>query len=50
MSPDSSSLGHCPDCGRSIPPGWKLIEYEQEDGSMGVFAECPSCEEVIKPE
>jgi NAD-dependent SIR2 family protein deacetylase len=50
MSPDSSPLGHCPECGRSIPDGWKLIEYERADGEPGVFAECPSCESIIRPE
>nr|WP_236639913.1 phage terminase large subunit family protein [Salinigranum halophilum] len=50
MNSDSSSLGRCPDCGRSISETWKLIEWRQEDGSVGVFAECPECDEVVKPE
>lgn len=43
-------LGHCPQCGEAIPATWKLIEYEREDGTTGVFAECPTCEAVVKPE
>ncbi|WP_449421037.1 DUF7837 family putative zinc-binding protein [Salinigranum halophilum] len=47
--PDSSSPGSCPDRGRSIPSGWTLITFERDDGSTDVFAECPSCGEVIQP-
>jgi uncharacterized C2H2 Zn-finger protein len=50
MSSDGSPLGRCPECDRSIPPGWKLIEYERTTGETGVFAECPSCDAVVRPE
>lgn len=50
MTADSRSLGRCPECGRSVPSGWLLIEYERADGERGVFAECPSCEAVVRPE
>lgn len=50
MITDESLLGTCPECDEAIPVGWKLIEYEQTDGSIGVFAECPSCTEVVRPE
>lgn len=49
MSPNSSPLGRCPECGQPIPAGWTLIEYERDDG-VGIFAECPSCEAVVRPE
>ncbi|WP_265107790.1 phage terminase large subunit family protein [Halosolutus halophilus] len=49
MNGDQSTLGRCPECGSSIPSGWQLIEYEREDGADGVFAECPSCSEVVAP-
>lgn len=50
MTTNTTSLGRCPECGRSVPSGWALIEYERADGERGVFAECPSCEAVIRPE
>ncbi|WP_442903396.1 DUF7837 family putative zinc-binding protein [Halobacterium sp. KA-4] len=27
-----------------------LVEYETSDGENGLWAECPSCEEVVAPE
>ena len=50
MTTDAAPLGRCPECGRSVPSGWALIEYERANGEQGVFAECPSCESVIRPE
>jgi len=50
MNADESPLGGCPDCGESIPPAWRLIDYEKDDGSEGIWAECPSCEDVVEPE
>lgn len=50
MTSSPPLLGHCPTCEREIAQAWKLIEYEQADGSLGVFAECPSCEKVVKPQ
>jgi hypothetical protein len=50
MTTDPSLLGQCPTCKREISQAWKLIEYEQADGNIGIFAECPSCEEVVKPQ
>lgn len=50
MTNGPSLLGHCPTCECEISKPWKLIEYEQADGNTGVFAECPSCNEVVKPQ
>ncbi|TKX57100.1 hypothetical protein EXE43_18260 [Halorubrum sp. SS5] len=50
MTNNPLSLGHCPTCNREISQAWKLIEYERADGDIGVFAECPTCDEVIKPQ
>lgn len=50
MADKPPSLGRCPDCGTEISIEWTLIEYERSDGEIGVFAECPSCEEVVEPE
>ncbi|WP_246988410.1 phage terminase large subunit family protein [Halorientalis marina] len=50
MNTDESALGRCPDCGESIPEAWLLVEYEKDDGTDGVWAECPVCEDVVAPE
>ncbi|GAA0541531.1 hypothetical protein GCM10008994_15770 [Halorubrum ejinorense] len=50
MTDSPPALGHCPSCEQEISAAWKLIEYEQADGNTGIFAECPSCEKVVKPE
>ena len=50
MNADESSLGRCPECGEGISEAWILVEYEKEDGTESVWAECPSCEDVIAPE
>ncbi|MDX1748158.1 MAG: hypothetical protein R3324_19665 [Halobacteriales archaeon] len=46
---DSSMLGVCPKCGAAVPKSWLLIEYERSDGDLGRYAECPDCEEVVRP-
>ena len=38
----------CPQCRRELPPAYTLIEYEKRDGTIGVFAECPECDDVVK--
>ncbi|MEF8975799.1 MAG: hypothetical protein V5A21_06200 [Halapricum sp.] len=50
MTTDEQLLGHCPDCGKEISRAWLLVEYEKADGTAGVWAECPSCEDVVAPE
>jgi hypothetical protein len=50
MADDTQMLGRCPDCGDRITPTWMLVEYERDDGTDGVWAECPSCEVVVAPE
>jgi hypothetical protein len=44
------ALGCCPDCGEHIPQGWLLVEYEKDSGETGIWAECPSCNDVVRPE
>ncbi|SDE86821.1 DUF7837 family putative zinc-binding protein [Halorientalis regularis] len=50
MNTDESSLGRCPDCGERVPETWLLVEFKRDDGSEGIWAECPACEKVIAPE
>ncbi|MFQ3284851.1 MAG: hydrogenase maturation factor HypF (carbamoyltransferase family) [Natronomonas sp.] len=50
MTTDDRWLGACPNCGDRIRPIDELIAYERSDSTLGVFAECPSCESVISPE
>jgi len=50
MSDDTETLGRCPDCDERIPTLWTLVEYEKDDGTDGVWAECPVCGDVVAPE
>ena len=50
MTDSNGGLGACPQCGREIPPAYLLIEYELEDDTVGRWAECPDCEEVVDPD
>jgi len=50
MNADESSLGRCPECGEDISEAWVLVEYKKDDGTEGVWAECPACEDVVSPE
>ncbi|NHX41506.1 MULTISPECIES: phage terminase large subunit family protein [Haloarcula] len=50
MPDDTQRLGRCPDCGERITTPWLLLEYEKDDGTEGVWAECPTCEDVVAPE
>lgn len=43
------SLGSCPFCNATVPETRVLIEYETAEGSE-LWAECPSCTEVVDPE
>lgn len=49
MIPDDGRLGACPNCGHDIRKRDELITYQRSDDSIGVFAECPSCETVVDP-
>ncbi|AAG21032.1 Vng6434h (plasmid) [Halobacterium salinarum NRC-1] len=50
MPTDDSSLGQCSECGDRIAAAWLLVEYSKDDGTDGVWAECPACEAVVAPE
>ncbi|MFC6722375.1 MULTISPECIES: DUF7837 family putative zinc-binding protein [Halobacteriales] len=49
MPDDTQILGCCPDCGDRIPTAWTLVEYEKDDGTEAVWAECPGCGDVVAP-
>ena len=48
MSSTRPSLGSCPHCEIDVPRFRLLIKYETDEG-VGVFAECPSCRDVVSP-
>lgn len=43
-------LGRCPYCATRITRAWLRIEYEATEGQTGMWAECPGCDDVVKPE
>ena len=49
MNTDESWLGRCPECDEDISEAWILVEYEKDDGTEGVWTECPACENVVAP-
>lgn len=50
MPTETEPLGVCPECEAEIDPVQMLIEYEQEGGETGIFAECYACDKVVRPE
>jgi predicted RNA-binding Zn-ribbon protein involved in translation (DUF1610 family) len=50
MPSDLPGLGRCPNCGDRITEAWVLVEYSKNDGTDRVWAECPSCGDVVAPE
>ncbi|TKX37086.1 hypothetical protein EXE51_08435 [Halorubrum sp. CGM5_25_10-8B] len=50
MNADESSIGRCPECGEEISEAWILVKYEKNDGTEGVWTECPACTDVVAPE
>lgn len=49
MNSDSSTLGRCPECDTQISSAWILVEYTKDDGTTGIWAECPDCGDVVSP-
>ncbi|WP_449272374.1 DUF7837 family putative zinc-binding protein [Halorussus halophilus] len=49
MAEKQERLGDCPNCSESIADRDVLVRYEREDGTEGVYAECPGCWEVVSP-
>jgi len=50
MNTNESFLGDCPNCGERIPEARLLVEYTKDDGETGIWADCPSCNDVVAPE
>jgi len=48
MASNTATLGRCPSCETPIPQYSLLIEYERDDGHAA-FAECPGCDDVVRP-
>lgn len=50
MNGDETILGLCPNCSTEISETWLLVEYGKEDGTEGIWAECPICNDVVAPD
>ncbi|RKS75742.1 hypothetical protein ACODNH_01870 (plasmid) [Haloarcula sp. NS06] len=50
MPDNTETIGQCPNCGDPLTAAWTLVEYEKADGTAGVWAECPTCADVVAPE
>jgi len=50
MNSDASEFGRCPECGEQISEAGLLIKYETSDGETRLWADCPACETVVRPE
>ncbi|PSQ49504.1 hypothetical protein BRD15_03220 [Halobacteriales archaeon SW_6_65_15] len=48
MPDECSTLGLCPACETPVPAARLLIKYEKS-GVTAVFADCPTCDEVVHP-
>lgn len=48
MSPQTSILGRCPNCGESLEEHDVLISYERGSDTE-YYAECPGCLDVVHP-
>ncbi|TKX41382.1 hypothetical protein EXE41_18115 [Halorubrum sp. SD690R] len=51
MTPDNPETvrGTCSFCGDTVTGRHAIIEYETDSGRPGVWAECPSCGEIVDP-
>jgi len=49
MTDDTPTHGRCPGCGEGISAACILVEYEKNDGTTGIWAECPTCDDVVSP-
>ncbi|WP_449404868.1 DUF7837 family putative zinc-binding protein [Haloplanus natans] len=50
MTTDTSQHGRCPKCEEGIFTVHILVEYEKDDGTTGIWAECPVCNDIVSPE
>jgi RNase P subunit RPR2 len=51
MNPDNPEMmrGTCSFCGETVTGQHAIIQYETASGEPGVWAECPSCGEIVDP-
>ncbi|WP_455768282.1 DUF7837 family putative zinc-binding protein [Halorubrum ezzemoulense] len=51
MTPDDPETvrGDCSFCGETVTSRHAIIHYETAGGDTGVWAECPSCGEIVDP-
>ena len=46
---ETEAAGRCPSCSATVPNAFVLIEYEADD-ERRMYAECPACENVVRPQ
>ena len=49
MTDNTPKHGRCPECDEDISAAYIFIEYEKDDGTTGIWAECPTCGDVVNP-
>ncbi len=51
MEPTKSKkvLGNCSFCQAEVQHRHVIIDYENDDGESGYWAECPNCNEIVDP-
>ncbi|WP_460538383.1 DUF7837 family putative zinc-binding protein [Haloplanus salinarum] len=50
MTGKTPKHGRCLGCDESISAAQILVEYEKDDGTTGILAECPVCDDVVRSE
>lgn len=47
--PNELLLGHCGHCETPLPADQLLITYRTDGGWPKMYAECPVCEDIVRP-
>ncbi|WP_449405124.1 DUF7837 family putative zinc-binding protein [Haloplanus rubicundus] len=50
MTGKTPKHGRCLECDESISAAHILVEYEKDDGTTGILAECSVCDDVVRSE
>jgi len=50
MTRKTPDYGRGPECDTDISAAHILVESETDNGTTGIWAECPGCDDVVSPE